>query len=99
MSESEKCELCGSNEKLTKHHLVPKLKCKGKLAGIKENSSNIIMICDMCHRTIHAYFNENELRDNLNSVEKLIENEKFELYLDWRKKHMKFKSKSTKLSR
>lgn len=93
------CEICGTSDKLTKHHLVPVVKCTGKNSKLKNSEENFIWICDLCHRTIHAYFSENELRDNLNSKEKLFENEKFARYLKWREKHLSFKSNSTKLSK
>ena len=53
----------------------------------------------MCHRTIHAYFSENELRDGLNTIELLKKNERFASYLKWRLKHMDYNSNSTKMSR
>ena len=95
----DKCQLCGSEEKLTKHHLIPKVKCSGKYSSVKETEGNFIWICDLCHRTIHAYFSENDLRDNFNTEEKLRSNERFGNYLKWRRKHMGFRSNSTKLRR
>lgn len=96
---SDKCQICGSEEKLTKHHLIPQVKCHNKYKKIKNDESNFIWICDLCHRTIHAYYDENTLRDNYNTLEKLLSAEKFASYVEWRKKHMDFQSNSTKQSK
>ena len=53
----------------------------------------------MCHRTIHAYFTENELKNGLNTLEALRSNEKYASYLKWREKHMDYNSNSTKKSK
>lgn len=94
-----KCQICNCDCDLTKHHLIPQVKCHNKYKKIKNDESNFIMICDLCHRTIHAYFTENELRDIYNSIDNLLSNEKFYKYVEWRKKHMKFDSNSTKKSK
>lgn len=99
MSTENICELCGSTEKLTKHHLVPKVKYHKNYSSRKNSEDNFIWICDLCHRTIHAYFSENFLRDNLNTLEKLKENDQMKKYIEWRRKHLDFKSNSTKLRR
>ena len=77
---NDKCQICTIESKLTKHHLIPRVKCHNKYKKIENNESNFIMICDECHRTIHAYFSENELRDKFNTIERLMSNEKFAAY-------------------
>lgn len=99
MNKVEKCQLCGFEGPLQKHHLIPQRTCRNKYKDAKDDPSNHAYICDMCHRTIHAYFSENELRDNLNTIELLKKNEKFSSYLKWRSKHMDYNSNSTKMSR
>ena len=87
------CELCGAEDSLTRHHLVPQVK------STKKNSDGrTIDVCSLCHTTIHAKFTESYLRDNLNTKELLLQNESFKEYLAWRKKHLNFKSNSTKRS-
>lgn len=93
-----KCQICGAQERLTKHHLVPQRVCRNKYKAIKNEESNLIWICDCCHRTIHAYYNEQELRDRMSTLESLLADAKFSSYVAWRKKHLGFKSNSTKLS-
>lgn len=96
---TETCQLCGFNGNLQKHHLIPQSRCRKKYEKFKEDPNNHIYICDMCHRTIHAYFSESELEISLNSLKSLKFNEKFSSYLRWRKKHMNFNSNSTKMSK
>ena len=96
MNIPDRCELCGSGDKLTKHHLIPQVKAKNKYKEIKNDESNLIWVCDLCHRTIHAKWTENELRDLYSTKDAL----KASLadYLSWRGKHMGFSSNSTKMS-
>ena len=95
---SQKCELCGFEGPLQKHHLIPQRECRNKYKEVKDDPSNHIFICDMCHRTIHAYFSESELKNGLNTAKALKDNERFASYLRWREKHMDYNSNSTKMS-
>jgi len=94
-----KCQICGIEEPLEKHHLVPQNKCKGSKKNLKNDPSNHIYICGTCHRTIHAYFDERELRYELNSLEKLLSNDRFSKYIAWRRKHPDFRTDSSKMSK
>lgn len=87
------CELCGAKENLTRHHLIPQVR-----ANKKNSDGKTISICSLCHTTIHAKFTESYLRDNLNTIDKLKADASFSEYLEWRKKHLNFKSNSTKRS-
>ena len=98
MEKPEKCQICGIEEPLEKHHLVPQNKCKGSKRDLKDDPSNHVFICGTCHRTIHAYFDERELRYGLNSLEKLLGNERFSKYVEWRRKHPGFRTDSSKMS-
>lgn len=85
------CQICNIQTKLTKHHLIPKVKDK-----FKQNLT--INICSNCHTFLHANFSESELRDNLNSLEKILNNEICKKYINWRIKHPNFNTNSTKKS-
>ena len=87
-NENSICQICGANEKLTLHHLIPQLKCKNKYKKLKNDESNHIMVCETCHSTIHAYFDETQLRDLYPTLERLLSNERFAKYVAWRKKHI-----------
>lgn len=93
----EKCELCGATSNLTKHHLIPKVKTKNN-NKYKEVKNDTIIICTMCHSTIHATYTESELRDSLNTLEKIIQDIRIHKYLLWRINHLDFQSNSTKMA-
>lgn len=90
-----KCELCGIETKLTKHHLCPKLKSKSLKK--QEDDSNIAWICRPCHDCVHATYSESELRDSFNTIEKLLSTEEISKFVSWRRKHPNF-SGSSKMS-
>ena len=85
-----KCETCGCETELTKHHLVPVSKAKNKYKEIKEDPSNHLWICRQCHDAIHASYDETELRDLYNTKEKLLEAPEFKKFVAWKKKHLDF---------
>ena len=95
----ECCELCGaSGVKLTKHHLIPQSKCRNKYSKLRNDFDNHLWICELCHRTIHAYFENNRLRDELNTKDALMNDERFSKYLEWWRKHLDYSSNSSKQS-
>lgn len=85
-----KCELCGLETDLTKHHLVPQSKAKNKYKEIKEDPNNLLWICRSCHDQIHAMFDNNELRDCYFTKELLLSNDEFNKYVQWKIKHPNF---------
>lgn len=89
-SETSRCELCGCEAKLTKHHLCPQVKCHNKYRALKNDDSNIAMLCRPCHDHIHAAFSENELRDLYNTIEKLKASSSVSEFVAWRRKHPDF---------
>ena len=90
MKDKGTCELCGIEAELTKHHLCPASKCKNKYKQIKEDDNNHIWICRQCHDHIHATYDNSWLRDNLNTIEKLLADDKIMSFVSWRKKHPEF---------
>ena len=77
------CELCQRTmERLTTHHLVPKQTVKRK----KADSGPTVEICSACHRQIHTLFNNKELAQRLNTIEKLQNEPKMQKFLAWIKK-------------
>ena len=88
------CELCGIESRLEKHHLIPQRMCRGQLKGLVNDPSNHAYICGACHRTVHAYYSERELKDRLGSVAELKADQRFSKFLEWRVKHPTFESDS-----
>ena len=76
----------------SKHHLTP------KSAGGKD--SELILIHNICHQKIHSVFTLKELRDNYNSVEKLIEREEMAKFIKWvSKKAPEFYQRNERMKR
>ena len=81
------CPICsrplGLKESSSKHHLIPKSK------GGKH--SDTILIHNICHQKIHSVFTEKELKENYNTIEKLIEHEEIKKFIKWvSKRHPDF---------
>lgn len=77
------CELCQRTmERLTTHHLVPRQAVKRK----KAESGPTVEICSACHRQIHTLFNNKELAQRFNTLEKLKNEPKMQKFLNWIKK-------------
>ena len=59
------CELCGRQERLTKHHLIPRTHHRRKLFVKKfsrqQMISSILWLCRPCHSHVHASFSERDL--------------------------------------
>lgn len=84
------CAACGCQGPLTLHHLVPQVKCRDKYRKTKDEESNHVMLCRPCHDQVHAIWSENELRDNYNTLEKLLAAPEFSKFVAWKKKHPEF---------
>ena len=97
----EKCELCGVEAKLQKHHLVPQRVCRSSKYSkdLKTDESNFLWICNECHRQIHALYTEQELRDFYSTKEALLEAEELKKFIAWRQKHPAFSGSSKMSSR
>lgn len=59
----------------SKHHLVPK--CKGGADGV------FVFMHSICHKQIHALFNEKALAKKYNSIEKLKNQPDIQRFLAW----------------
>ena len=88
------CETCGCTAELTKHHLCPVSRVKNGYKNLKDDPTNIIMICRSCHDAIHAAYNETELRDLYSTKESLITAPEFNKFIKWKRKHPEFTGSS-----
>ena len=70
------CSLCKREvECLEFHHFYP---------GRKRRENNDgIYVCEQCGDQIHLLFDNSVLRNELNTLEKLKNNQKFKTYLRW----------------
>ena len=84
--------MCNVHAPLTKHHLIPRCKDKNKIG-------KTVDLCSNCHTFLHARFSENYLKENLNTLEKIMQHQQCKQYLNWRQKHPFFITNSTKKSK
>lgn len=92
--EPDKCELCGCETGITKHHLIPQQQSRHKNKYLKTDEGNFIHICEECHSQIHALFSNYELKTLYNTKELLLANPEFRKFVEWRRKHLNFKGSS-----
>jgi len=87
---SRRCALCGSERSITFHHLIPRSCHRNK--WFKKNFDKTDMkargidICRRCHSFIHRKFSEKSLGRELNTLDKILENETMTAYLKWARK-------------
>ena len=67
------CVFCKREVLTREHHLIPK--CKG---GIET-----VPACQSCEDFIHKTWNHLQLRDEYNSVEKILATTEFQKFLKW----------------
>ncbi len=90
------CVICGrklgDETTISKHHLIPKSK------GGKNTPT--ILIHNICHQKIHSVFTEKALKDEYNTVEKLITHEEMEKFIKWvSKKDINFYDRNKTMNR
>ncbi len=89
------CPICSrtlGKQNISKHHLIPKSR------GGKD--SELIEIHNICHQKIHSVFTLKELRDEYNTVEKLVEHEEITKFIKWvSKKAPEFYQRNARMKR
>jgi hypothetical protein len=86
-----RCDLCGRQKKLTKHHLVPRAVHRKKRYvnrfGKQDMRQRGLMICRECHNGIHDLIpDEKELADKYHTRELLLANDAIRKHVAWVKK-------------
>lgn len=87
------CELCGRENELTFHHLIPKCLHTNKWYKkhyTREVLSKGINICkNECHPEIHQLITEKEMGKYYNTIKRLLKHKKVKKYVEWIKKQNK----------
>lgn len=68
------CAICGREETLTRHHLIPRArhnKKRNKREFDRQTVKQTVGICRPCHNQIHAVLSEKELEKDYREVETL----------------------------
>jgi hypothetical protein len=78
------CALCGREEELTRHHLIPRMvvRRKRKDKAVTEPKKTIDT-CRPCHSNMHALFTEKELGDKHNTVARLKKHKGIAKFSEW----------------
>ena len=82
------CELCGREQPLTEHHLIPRAvhgkKYFQKRFTKEEMTHRRISICRRCHKGIHRIVpDEKELARDFNTKEALLADERIAKHVAW----------------
>ena len=84
------CELCGRQQPLTFHHLIPRAvhrkKRFQKRYAKREMQSRGIDICRLCHSGIHDLITERELAEQYTTRESLLANPALARHIAWVRK-------------
>lgn len=88
MEDDDRCELCGRNQPLTKHHLIPKaVHTKKRFInrfGKQEMRDRGLMLCKECHDGIHDLVpDEKELAEHFTTKEELLADPRINKHIDW----------------
>jgi hypothetical protein len=80
------CAICGREETLTRHHLIPRTRHKNKRN--KREFDRVVVkktvgICRPCHSQIHRVLTEKQLEREWNSVEKLRTHPEVQKFSEW----------------
>lgn len=80
------CAICGREETLTRHHLIPRTRHANKRnkrdfdrATVKQT----VGICRPCHSQLHRLLTEKQLEREWNTVEKLRTHPELMKFADW----------------
>jgi hypothetical protein len=81
-----KCAICGREEALTKHHLIPRTRHHNKRNKREFDRSTVkrtVGICRPCHSQIHAVLTEKQLEREYPTIEKLLAHPAIRKFAEW----------------
>ena len=89
-TKQDACALCGTNQQLTFHHLIPRICHKNKWFRKRFEKVDMqqrgIQVCRRCHSFIHKQFTEKVLGRELNTLDSLLANKRIAAYIKWARK-------------
>ncbi len=81
-----KCAICGRDEVLTRHHLIPRTRHhnkKNKRDFDRTIVKETVGICRPCHSQIHLLLTEKQLERDWNSIERLLGHPELAKFAEW----------------
>jgi len=91
MEEQTTCELCGREEELQSHHLIPRSRNKSKHnkkknksdMGRKEKLEQVAMLCGPCHKQLHTLIENSELARDYYELDFIRLHPGMAKFIDW----------------
>jgi hypothetical protein len=80
------CAICGREETLTRHHLIPKMRHRNKRNKrefARDEVKVTVGICRPCHSQIHAVLSEKEIERGYRTVEALRAHPEIAKFAEW----------------
>jgi 5-methylcytosine-specific restriction endonuclease McrA len=80
------CAICGRDETLTRHHLIPRTRHHNKRNKREFDRATVrrtVSICRPCHSQIHAVLTEKELERGYHTVEALLAHPEIAKFAAW----------------
>jgi 5-methylcytosine-specific restriction endonuclease McrA len=80
------CALCGREETLTRHHLIPRTRHhnkKNKRDFDRAVVKQVIGLCRPCHSQVHALISEKELERNYPTIDALRAHPEVGKFAEW----------------
>ena len=81
-----KCAICGREETLTRHHLIPRTRHpnkRNKREFDRVTVKRIVGVCRPCHSQIHTLLTEKELEREYATVERLRTHGELMKFAEW----------------
>ena len=81
-----KCAICGREETLTRHHLIPRTRHHNKRNKREFERTvvrQVVGMCRPCHSQIHALLSEKQLEREFNTIAKLKEHPGVSKFAEW----------------
>lgn len=78
--------LCGREERLTRHHLIPRTRHhnrRNKREFPREAVRETVGLCRPCHSQVHAVLTEKELEREWNTTDRLNAHPEIRRFGDW----------------
>ena len=83
---SGQCAICGREEILTRHHLIPRTRHRNKRNKREFDRATVkftVGICQPCHSQLHAVLTEKELERDYRTVDALLSHPEIAKFAEW----------------
>ena len=85
--EEFRCQLCERVvPEITRHHLIPRTRHstkRNKRTFDRDEVQRTALLCHPCHKQIHVLFDEKELEQELNTLERLRTHPELAKFINW----------------